>query len=118
MDHFWIPKLELMQSVVPSILWVGCLLQWSADTTEHAHIEVVKDPASITNHHDYDAQICHVLDCDEKYRLFATVIHLKMSQNHNPDDLDIARLNGSEEPEGNHDVGDISQGDILGDLCL
>ena len=35
MDHFWIPKLELMQSMVPSIPWIGCLLQWSADTTEH-----------------------------------------------------------------------------------
>ena len=105
-----------MQSVVLSIPQVGCLLQWSADTTEHAHIKVVKDSASMTNHHDYDAQICCTLDHDEKCHLFATVIHLQTSQNHDPGDLDIARLNGNEEPEGDHDVGNVSQGDILGDL--
>ncbi|KAH0839465.1 hypothetical protein J3R83DRAFT_272 [Lanmaoa asiatica] len=116
MDHFYIPKLELMQSVAPSIPRVGCLLQWSADTTEHAHIEVVKDPASMTNHHDYDAQICCTLDRNEKCHLFSTAIHLQMSQNHNSDDLDIARLNGSEVPEDDHNVGDVSQGGILADL--
>ena len=66
----------------------------------------------MTNHHDFDAQICHALDCDEKYHLFATAIFLQTSQNHNLDDLDIARLNSSEEPEGDHDVGDVSQIDI------
>ncbi|KAF8546496.1 hypothetical protein OG21DRAFT_1479667 [Imleria badia] len=66
MDHFHIPKLELMQHVVPSIMQIGSLLQWSADTMEHAHIEVVKDPASMTNNQDYDAQIYRTLDCDEK----------------------------------------------------
>ena len=117
MDHFRIPKLELMQSVVPSILRVGSLLQWSVDTTKHTHIEVVKDPASMTNHHDYDAQICHALDRDEKCRLFVTAIRLQTSQNRDLDDLDdIARLDGSEELEGDHDVGDVSQGHILGDL--
>jgi hypothetical protein len=71
----------------------------------------------MTNHHDYDAQICRALNHDEKCRLFATAIHLQTSQNHNLDELDdIARLDGSEEPEGDLDVGDISQGHILGDL--
>lgn len=55
-----------MQSVAPSIEWVGSLLQWSADTMEHAHIEVVKGPASTTNHHNYDSQICRCLDHYEK----------------------------------------------------
>ena len=117
MDHFRIPKLELMQSVAPSIPQIGFLLQWSVDTTEHAHIEVVKDPASMTNHHDYDAQICCALDHNEKCRLFVTAIRLQTSQNHDLNDLDdITRLDGSEELEGDHDIGDAPQGHILGDL--
>ena len=74
MDHFHIPKLELMQQVVPSITQVGSLLQWSADTMEHAHIEVIKDPASMMNNQDYDSQICCTLDHDKKHQLFKTAI--------------------------------------------
>jgi len=44
-DNWYIPKLELMQSVVPSIPRVGVTIQWSADVTEHAHIDQIKDPA-------------------------------------------------------------------------
>ena len=62
LEHWHIPKLELTQSVAPSIERVGSLLQWSADTTEHAHIEVVKDPTSSTNNHNYESQICRCLD--------------------------------------------------------
>ncbi|KAI6022462.1 hypothetical protein BKA83DRAFT_4464045 [Pisolithus microcarpus] len=61
LKHWHIPKLELMQSVVPS---------WSADTMEHAHIEVIKDPASTTNNHNYDSQICRCLDRYEKYDIW------------------------------------------------
>ena len=77
LKHWHIPKIELMQSVVPSINRVGSLLQWSADTTEHAHIEVVKDPASTTNNRNYDAQICRCLDRLEKCRLFNTAVTLR-----------------------------------------
>ncbi|KAI5989502.1 hypothetical protein EDD15DRAFT_2171313 [Pisolithus albus] len=75
--HWEIPKLELLQSVVPSIPQVGSVLQWSADTTEHAHIEVVKDPASRTNNKDYSAQICRHLDRVEKCRMFDTAVRLR-----------------------------------------
>ena len=37
-DSWSIPKLELLQSVVPSIRLSGMLMQWSTDVTEHAHI--------------------------------------------------------------------------------
>ncbi|KAG2056177.1 hypothetical protein BDR06DRAFT_859357, partial [Suillus hirtellus] len=50
LDNWYIPKLELMQSVMPSIHLVGSLMQWSADTTEHAHITLIKDPADSTHH--------------------------------------------------------------------
>ncbi|KAI6004202.1 hypothetical protein EDD15DRAFT_2360508 [Pisolithus albus] len=77
LEHWEIPKLELLQSVVPSIPQVGSVLQWSADTTEHAHIEVVKDPASRTNNKDYSAQICRHLDRVEKCRMFDTAVRLR-----------------------------------------
>ncbi|KAF8547550.1 hypothetical protein OG21DRAFT_1490136 [Imleria badia] len=76
LKHFNFPKLELLHNVVPSINNVGSILQWTADTTEHAHIEVIKDPASMTNNMNYDAQICRTLDRDEKCRLFNTTISL------------------------------------------
>ena len=76
LDHWQILKLELMLSTVPSIEQVGLLLQWSADTTEHAHIKVVKDPASRTNNQNYDSQICCYLDRVEKCWQFDTAVAL------------------------------------------
>ncbi|KAG0698406.1 hypothetical protein DFH29DRAFT_983887 [Suillus ampliporus] len=69
LNNWYIPKLELI-SVIPSICQVGSLMQWSADTTEHAHITLIKDPADSTNHNNYDAQICRFLDWNEKCRNF------------------------------------------------
>jgi len=60
--NWYIPKLEFLQSVISSIKENGAAIQWSADTTEHAHIEVVKDPARSGNGQDYEAQICRYLD--------------------------------------------------------
>ena len=77
MTHFEIPKLELLQSIVPSIMWSGTLHQWSADVTERLHIDFIKAPRENTNNHDYYSQICRHLDRDEKRRHFdlATAIH-------------------------------------------
>ncbi|KAG2338198.1 hypothetical protein BDR05DRAFT_952101 [Suillus weaverae] len=84
LNNWHIPKLELMQSVIPSIRQVGSLLQWSADTTEHAHITLIKDPADSTNNNNVDAQICRFLDCVEKCRSFQTMTSLiaQLSQSH------------------------------------
>ncbi|KAF9228181.1 hypothetical protein BS17DRAFT_877551 [Gyrodon lividus] len=38
-----IPKLELLQSVVPSIIQSGAVMQWTADVTEHAHVQEIKE---------------------------------------------------------------------------
>jgi len=75
--HFEIPKLELLQSIVPSIMWSGALPQWSTDITEHLHIDLIKKPRDNTNNLDYYSQICCHLDRDEKHRHFdlATAIH-------------------------------------------
>ena len=70
MKHWQIPKLELMHNVTPSIVNVGSLVQWSADTTEHAHISLIKDPTESSNNKGYEPQICCFLDRCEKCHLF------------------------------------------------
>ncbi|KIM62385.1 hypothetical protein SCLCIDRAFT_25115 [Scleroderma citrinum Foug A] len=44
-DNWYVPKLELMQNVAPSISRVSITIQWFADVTEHVHIFQIKDPA-------------------------------------------------------------------------
>lgn len=73
-DNWYIPKLELMQSVEPSIRCVGTAIQWSADLTEHAHITEVKTPARSTNNQSHDAQICRFLDRRDKCDRFAVAV--------------------------------------------
>jgi len=69
-QNWHIPKLELLQSVEPSVRRMGVPIQWSADLTEHAHITEIKDPARSTNNQKYDPQICRFLDRREKCRHF------------------------------------------------
>ncbi|PPQ93556.1 hypothetical protein CVT25_005510 [Psilocybe cyanescens] len=65
-NNWHIPKIKFLQSVVPNIQLNGVAIQWSADTMEHAHIEVVKDPADAANNQRYKPQICHHLDQMDK----------------------------------------------------
>ena len=65
-DNWYIPKLEFLQSVVPSIQANGIALQWSADGMERAHIEVIKNSSEFSNNQKYEFQICRHLDCEEK----------------------------------------------------
>jgi hypothetical protein len=44
-DSWGIPKLELLQSVIPSIRLSSAITQWFADPTEHAHGQEIKVPA-------------------------------------------------------------------------
>ncbi|KAE9405064.1 hypothetical protein BT96DRAFT_988892 [Gymnopus androsaceus JB14] len=53
-ENWHIPKLEFMQSIVPSIAASGPVSQWSADVTEYAHITLVKEPARAGNNKDYE----------------------------------------------------------------
>ncbi|KAG1851419.1 hypothetical protein DFJ58DRAFT_728859 [Suillus subalutaceus] len=57
-NNWFIPKLELMQSITASTRKVGALFQWSADATKNAHI------------------CCH-LDRQEKLQQFAIAMTLK-----------------------------------------
>ncbi|KAG6372134.1 hypothetical protein JVT61DRAFT_7920 [Boletus reticuloceps] len=61
-----IPKLELLQSVVSNIRHSGPVWQWSADATEHAHIQEIKNPARMGNNQNYYDQIARYLDRSDK----------------------------------------------------
>ena len=111
LKHFNIPKLELMHNIVPSISNVGSILQWTADTTEHVHIEVIKDPASMTNNMNYDAQICHTLDRDEKCRLFNIAISLNQQARHTEDgdELDLEGENNDRQDDNDENIGLVEE---------
>ncbi|KAI6025376.1 hypothetical protein PISMIDRAFT_16871 [Pisolithus microcarpus 441] len=66
LQHWEIPKLELLQHVVSSIHNSGAVMQWTADVTEHAHVTEIKQPACAGNNQDYYAQIARHLDHSEK----------------------------------------------------
>ncbi|KAF8425394.1 hypothetical protein L210DRAFT_3653181 [Boletus edulis BED1] len=75
-NNWHIPKLELMQGIAPSIKRVGVTIQWTADTTEHAHVSEIKTPAGSTNNNNYDPQICRYLDQAEKCWAFELAMSL------------------------------------------
>ncbi|KAG1787146.1 uncharacterized protein HD556DRAFT_1449075 [Suillus plorans] len=83
-DNWFIPKLELLQSIMSSTRKVGALIQWSADATEHAHI-------------------CRHLDRKEKLRHFAIATTLKSH------DLDCSPVDVAEENEGEEDNIDYDE---------
>jgi len=78
--HFQIPKLEFMHGVVPSVTACGAVIQWSADTTEHAHITEVKVPGRSGNNQSYNPQICRWLDRSEKHRNFTLALSIHERQ--------------------------------------
>jgi hypothetical protein len=92
MDHFQIPKLELMHGVVPSVIESGAVIQWSADRTEHAHITEIKVPGRSGNNQDHNPQICRWLDRSEKHQNFALALQFHVS------DTDPAGTPDSVEP--------------------
>ncbi|KAG2353249.1 hypothetical protein BDR07DRAFT_1496632 [Suillus spraguei] len=93
-----------MQSVEPSICQVGSLLQWSADTTEHAHITQIKDPADSSNNINYDAQICQFLDHREKCQNFQIAMSIiAHSQSQSQASTSQMTDAGSEHHDKSHD---------------
>ncbi len=69
-DNWYIPKLELLQSVVPTVRLNGAPHQWFADFTKRAHIDVVKEPVCSGNNRAHESQICRHLDRLEKIQNF------------------------------------------------
>ncbi|KAI6138406.1 hypothetical protein BKA82DRAFT_4366524 [Pisolithus tinctorius] len=102
-DNWHIPKLELMQSIVPSVKRVGVTIQWTADVTEHAHVSEIKTPASASNNNNYDPQICRYLDRAEKCRTFELATSLYESKTHSHGHAEEKSL---EVEDGSSDDGD------------
>ena len=68
-DNWEIPKLELLQSIVPGIYQSGAPMQWTADVTEHVHVEEIKVPARTGNNQNYYNQIArHLNRLDKCFR--------------------------------------------------
>ena len=100
MDHFQIPKLELMHGVIPSVMESGAVIQWSADRTEHAHITEIKVPGRSGNNQDHNPQICRWLDRSEKHQNFSLALQLLMP------DTDPASIPDNNEPS--EDTDDVN----------
>lgn len=67
-NNWYFPKLEMLRSVVMSIMESRAVYQWLADITEHAHVTEIKHPAKSENNQNYEAQICWSLDRTDKIR--------------------------------------------------
>ncbi|KAJ7772185.1 hypothetical protein B0H16DRAFT_1305261 [Mycena metata] len=104
-NNWHIPKLEFLQSVVPAIRANGVPLQWSADVTEHAHITLVKDPASHSNNQKYEAQICRYLDRQDKCRQFDLATAMEVAGV----DFTAPELHPTPEYDDRDDDGDVNQ---------
>ncbi|KAF7311389.1 RPN1-RPN2-N domain-containing protein [Mycena kentingensis (nom. inval.)] len=107
-DHFNIPKLELLHSIVPSVRWAGVPMQYTADITEKAHSTQIKVPARTeTNHRDYDPQIVRHLDRAEKLRLFTLYTNARAEQV----ELDL------DNPDEGEDEEDATGSSLAGGPC-
>ena len=96
-EHWEIPKLELLQSVTTSICLQGAPTQWTAEWTERAHIHLVKKPAHSENNHDSRAQMCCHLDCVEKCFLFDQATSIcKAEYNNNNNNNNNTSINSSQ----------------------
>ena len=84
-------------------------MQWSADITEHTHVQEIKVPAHAGNNQNYYSQIARHLDCSEKCFHFDLTTHLyshisntnqlnehednEIDDEHEPDSEDLSLAN-------------------------
>ena len=102
-EHWNIPKLELMHSVVPSIQQTGVPMQWTAEVTERAHKDKIKEPSRSSNHREYESQICRASDRLDKINNFDLAIAIR--------DLKMAELVQEEEEEEDEPDSDPEDGE-------
>jgi hypothetical protein len=71
LNHFNIPKLEMMHHVTANTRRMGIPAQYTSDITEHKLIEVAKEPFRLTNKRDPAPQMVRALDRSCKIRIFS-----------------------------------------------
>ncbi|KAG0699464.1 hypothetical protein DFH29DRAFT_1001980 [Suillus ampliporus] len=108
-NNWHIPKLELMQNIVPSICSSGIMGQWSADITEHVHITETKDPVRSSNN-NYDLQICRHLDHVDKCNQFELTTSLLDCEWSTEELEGVLEEFANENDETDGDVDDIPAG--------
>jgi hypothetical protein len=68
--NWCVSKLELILGVITNIKANDAAINWTADHTEHAHIEVIKDTARFSHNQKYEKLICHNIDQSDKCHQF------------------------------------------------
>ena len=107
LEDWQIPKLGLMQNITPSIPLLGPPIHWSADTTERAHIDVVKIPATAMNNIDFEPQISRFLNRYEKCRAFSHALHLRENEMIKPE---TELMDGSSDTKDNWELDEDGEG--------
>jgi hypothetical protein len=76
-DHFEIPKLEMLQIISRSTKLMGAPYQWTSDITERCHITLVKTPYRMSNKRNFSEQCARFMDRVEKMHHFGLYTTLK-----------------------------------------
>lgn len=76
-NHFQIPKLEMLQTVTRTARLLGAPYQWTSDTTERCHITHVKTPYRMSNKRNFHEQCVRYMDRKEKMEVFGLYTALK-----------------------------------------
>ena len=76
-EHFEIPKLEMLQIIPRSTKLMGAPYQWTSDVTERCHITHVKTPYRMSNKRNFHEQCVRFMDRVEKMHLFGLYSTLK-----------------------------------------
>jgi hypothetical protein len=76
-EHFEIPKLEMLHIIPRSTILMGAPYQWTSDITERCHITHVKTPYRMSNKRNFHEQCVRFMDRVEKMHLFGLYSTLK-----------------------------------------
>ena len=81
-------------------------MQWSADATEHAHVQEIKNPARMGNNQNYYNQIARHLNCSDKHFCFDLTTYFETQETRSttlPEDFD----DFDQEDEEDIDIDDV-----------
>ena len=82
-NHFEIPKLEMLQIIPHSTTLMGAPYQWTSDMTERCHITHVKTPYCMSNKWNFHEQCVQFMDHQENVKLLSLALWYLFSLNMN-----------------------------------